>query len=193
MPGDLLGPDSVCYCVGCGEDISFDLGLIERFDCHVWGFDPTPRAVEYVAHVAGDHPRYHFASIGVWDQKERLRFFEPANPDHVSHSALNLQGTDRFIVVDVESLAALMEERGHERLDLLKIDVEGAEYRILQHVVDQRLSVGVLLVEYDECFSPLDADWLSRIRDSIAMLADFGFELVAVRGRGNLTFVQRNR
>lgn len=31
VPATLVRPDSVCYCVGVGEDISFDLALIERW------------------------------------------------------------------------------------------------------------------------------------------------------------------
>ena len=31
VPVNLLGSRSICYCIGCGEDISFDLGLIEAF------------------------------------------------------------------------------------------------------------------------------------------------------------------
>ena len=30
IPTSLLDSDSICYCVGCGEDISFDLGLIVK-------------------------------------------------------------------------------------------------------------------------------------------------------------------
>src|SRR5690606_25746429 len=44
VPSDLLNAQSICYCIGAGEDISFDIELINRFDCHVYTFDPTPRA-----------------------------------------------------------------------------------------------------------------------------------------------------
>ena len=35
-------------------------------------------------------------TIGIWSKADRLRFYAPANPDHVSHSAVNLQGTDSY-------------------------------------------------------------------------------------------------
>ena len=41
--------------MGCGEDISFDLGLIEMFDCDVYGFDPTPKSIDFVNKVAGNN------------------------------------------------------------------------------------------------------------------------------------------
>ena len=48
VPEILLGPESVCYLVGTGEDISFDLALIDRFGCTVHAFDPVPSAQEFV-------------------------------------------------------------------------------------------------------------------------------------------------
>ena len=41
-----MGPESVVYSVGTGEDLSFDLAIIERFGCAVHGFDPTPKTVD---------------------------------------------------------------------------------------------------------------------------------------------------
>src|ERR1700692_4009213 len=99
IPTDLITDKSICYCVGCGEDISFDLGLIERFHCEVFAFDPTPRAIQYVKTHAVSNPRYHFSPIGLWDKAERLKFYVPSNPKDVSHSLLNLQKTNEYIEV----------------------------------------------------------------------------------------------
>ena len=44
VPTALLSADAICYCAGVGEDVTFDLGLVARFGCRVWAFDPTPRA-----------------------------------------------------------------------------------------------------------------------------------------------------
>ena len=49
VPTALLREDWICYCGGVGEDITFDLGLIERYGCTVHAFDPTPRAISFVA------------------------------------------------------------------------------------------------------------------------------------------------
>ena len=90
VPTKLLDTDPICYPVGCGEDIYFDIGLIEQFGCDIFAFDPTPRAIEYVGKVAGQNSQYRFFDVGLWDQENTLKFYAPINPDHVSHSFLNL-------------------------------------------------------------------------------------------------------
>ena len=44
-----LGPESVVYSFGVGEDISFDIALIKAFGMRVNAFDPTPRSAIYLA------------------------------------------------------------------------------------------------------------------------------------------------
>lgn len=190
IPRSLFSAQSICYCVGCGEDISFDLGLIREFGCQVYGFDPTPRAIEYVKKHAGRNPNYHFSDVGVWDKQDVLEFYVPKNPNHVSHSLLNLQRTQDYIRVHVKPLQGIMRENGHTRLDLLKLDIEGAEYKVLDSVLENRLDVSVICVEYDEYFSPLDANALSRIKGSMHRLMTYGYALICVQGNGNYTFLK---
>ena len=53
------------------------------------------------------------ASISSADEKEDvLEFFVPENPEHVSHSLLNLQKTEDSISVKVKRLSSLMKELG---------------------------------------------------------------------------------
>ena len=135
VPQTLLNQDSICYCGGCGEDISFDLGLIERFNCQVYGFDPTPRAIAYVNDKIQGVDAYHFFPLGLWNQKDTLKFYVPQNESHVSHSLVNLQKTEDYLEVEVERLRVLMERCGHSQLTLLKIDIEGAEYEVLKTIL----------------------------------------------------------
>ena len=117
-----------------GEDITFDLGIIERFGCYVVAFDPTPRAIAHVAEHAADEPRFTFRPVGLWSEDTSLRFFAPRDPAHVSHSAVNLQRTETYFEAEVRTLPTLMHELGHDRIDLLKLDIEGAEHGVTRVV-----------------------------------------------------------
>lgn len=190
IPSSLINSESICYCVGCGEDISFDLGLIEQFGCNVFGFDPTPRAIQYVRQNAGKNIKYIFGEVGLWDKEDNLKFYAPKNSEHVSHSLLNLQKTQNYITIKVNRLIAIMKNNGHNKLDLLKLDIEGAEYAVIDSIIADNLDIKIICVEYDECFNALDSNYRKRIRISAHKLITSGYSLVCVQGNGNYTFVK---
>jgi FkbM family methyltransferase len=190
IPGGVLNQHSVCYCVGCGEDISFDLGLIERYGCQVFAYDPTPRAIAHVRQAAAGVPAYRFFDVGVWNHDDMLKFFAPRNPNHVSHSLVNLQHTEQFIEVKVARLNRLMQANGHDRLDLLKLDIEGAEYVVLDSILQDRIPIKVLCVEFDEFWHPQDSNARARIRKYVKTLMADGYELLSADGNANYSFVK---
>lgn len=204
IPKNWLKPDAVCYLAGAGEDISFDLGVAEKYGCNVHIFDPTPRAVAHFEGLVqnlkqgqptkcttsptGFYPEYppelaerlHFHPLGIWNEDTTLRFFAPQNEAHVSHSLVNLQQSDRFIEVPVRRLSGLMQELGHTKIDLLKLDIEGAEYQVIQSLLEDKIEVGILCIEFDEsAANHLDTKYLQRIEESLKALLTAGFRVIA--------------
>ena len=191
LPRELLGADSVCYCVGVGEETSFDEDLIRTFGCDVYAFDPTPRAIEHVARLRQERPelagRFHFEPAAIWDRDGETDFFAPENEGHVSHSLTGLNGRGRSIKVRTRTLSSLMADRGHDRLDLLKLDVEGAEYAVVDHVLKDAEGGGVLprvlCIEFDQ---PVPA---KRTIGLMRRLAGVGYATVA-NNHLDFTFVR---
>lgn len=183
VPTGWIDDTWVCYCGGVGEDITFDLGLIERFGCDVYAFDPTPRAIAHVAERASAEPRFHLRPVGLWSEDATLRFYAPRDPTHVSHSALNLQRTDDYFEAPCRSLPSLMRELGHDHIDLLKIDIEGAEHRVVRSMLAAGIRPTVLCLEIDQ---PVRAWTFWR---TIRRIRSTGYDLVAV-DHWNLTFVR---
>lgn len=190
VPVTRLDSASVCYCVGVGEDITFDLGLIETFGCEVFAYDPTPRASEHVETRAFGNKNFKFSTYGLWDSDEVRRFYSPANPAHVSHSILNLQNSNTYFEAQCRRLSTLMRENGHDRLGLLKLDIEGAEYRVVESLIEDRVDIDIICIEYDEAYHPLDEGFRLRIRESVRRLMRFGYAMVAIDGKCNFTFVK---
>lgn len=172
VPSLLLDDRSICYLAGTGEDISFDLALIERFGCEVYAFDPVPCAAAYVEQAASREPRHHFTAVGLWSSDTTLTFHAPPQEGFVSHSATNIQGTEAAFQATVRSVTSLMKEFGHDHLDLLKISAEGAEFEIIDHVLSAGLAVRVLCVEFAQPAS------LARVLDYGRRLRQAGYGLV---------------
>ncbi len=101
----------------------------------------------------------------------------------MSHSALNLQGTDRSIEVDALSLPSLLAAVGDPRVDLLKLDIEGAETVVLPAILAASILPEVLCVEFD-AWRPV-----RRLRAIVRQVQDAGYTRERVEGR-NVTFVR---
>jgi FkbM family methyltransferase len=181
VPRGVIEPGWVCYCAGAGIDISFDVELVRRFGCEVLTLDPTDEAREVFARVAGGEPRLRFEQVAVWSSDGELRMFRAADPSHQTLSADNLQRTDRTVTVPARSLPSLMRAHGHERIDLLKLDVEGAEYELLPLVASGALGVSVLCVEMHPTRG------IGPAVSAFRSLRAAGFRLVDRRG-GDFTF-----
>lgn len=207
-----LTPDSVCYLAGAGEDISFDCELARRFHCNVKIIDPTPRAIQHFQALkqaieeerpfpinnsdtdfydipSADFLRMTFLPIGLADQDVELKFFMPKNPAHVSCSTVNLQKTDDYFTAQCHRLRTVMTFQGDEKVDLIKMDIEGAEYSVIQDILSADLLPRILLIEFDEAHTPLDDKASHRIGNHIQQLVRAGMRCVAVEGC-NATFVR---
>lgn len=148
LPVGKLTPPGVCYCIGVGEDTSLEDELLKRTDCLVWSFDPTPRSIAHVAKQPFDSARFRFVPVGVWDRTETKRFFEHRNPAYETHSPVNLWKTDSYFEAPCTTVTALMRDFGHDALVLLKVAVEGAEWRVLRNILDDAPEVRILCVVF---------------------------------------------
>ena len=183
VPLDLIGEGWICYSGGLGEDISFELELLDKRHCHIYGFDPVPKSAAYVEATVEGNDRFQFFPVGLWSIDSTAEFFVPSNGNHVSHSIVNLQGTTESITATCRSLPSLMAELGHPRIDLLKLDVEGAEYEVLEPVFAGDVSCRVLCIDFHKVTS------LRHMVDSVNRLRDVGYVPVHVY-RTDVTFVR---
>ncbi|MEM6766066.1 MAG: FkbM family methyltransferase [Bacteroidota bacterium] len=214
IPKGVMGKESICYLAGAGEDISFDVALAEAYGSEVHIFDPTPRArahynalkeavekgeemalphnSEYIYTISPTNWGYvHYHALGIWKDNETVRFYQPSNENHVSHSILNLQKTDSYFEAEVETLDSIMHKHGHSRIDLLKLDIEGAEYEVINDMLNKKLDVKVLCVEFDEFHNPLDGKYPVRINKVVKRLRKQGYSIVHADAYCNLTFIKR--
>lgn len=148
LPKNYVTPKSIIYSIGVGEDISFDTALIDTYACKVYGFDPTPRAAEYVKKHSIKN--FLFISLGVWKTNSIVKFFEPANNQHVSHSIVNLQRTTKYFKAACLTLRSIMERLHHTHIDVLKLDIEGAEFIVMAQFLADSVFPKIIAVEFDQ-------------------------------------------
>jgi FkbM family methyltransferase len=165
-----------------GKDISFDLALTEH-GCRVWAFDPTPESLEWAA-TQKTPQSWTLIPVGLWTHHGTIRFYGPADRSNISHSATNAQNTNYWQDLPVDTLTALMSQLGHDRLDLLKMDIEGAEGPVLTQLLRTELRPQVLCVEFDQPEPP----WRTWRR--IRHVVKAGYRIANIE-QWNVTFVRK--
>ena len=213
VPIHSFNENSICYCFGAGEDISFDIELIKRFGCHIYTFDPTPHSQRHIKQLIEntrqekktfvnndpdlaydiapvDLNKLHVYDFGIWNENAVVTFYAPQNPDHVSHSIVNLQNTTGGFEAQCYTLQHIMDMLGHDALTCMKLDIEGAEYAVLDSMMNAGIKPQILCVEFDEGHNPQDKDYIRRIHGTLGNLVESGYRITH-RSGWDFTLVDR--
>jgi len=182
---DALDRGARVYSLGVEEAIAFDLALIERFGADVFAFDPTPNTVEWMSRTAVPDS-FRFYPVGVSSANGTARFY----PRVDRHGAISRKTfttvcedatRDHGIDVAMKRLDSIMAELGHDRIDLLKMDIEGCEYAVIDQLVENRIPVRQLLVEFHHRWKSIGG---RRTLDAIARLNSMGYRIFFISETG---------
>lgn len=168
------------YSFGVGDEISFDLQLIRRLGATVHAFDPTPRSVAW---VGGQRlpKEFVFHGYGLGANDGSCKFKPPSNPRHVSHTVVEREGPWPCIELPIYRLSTILRMLDHSIIDLLKMDIEGAEYEALTDILNCRLPVMQLLVEFHHRWPEVG---LEKTRRAVADLNAAGYQIFSVSPNG---------
>jgi len=207
---------------GVGEDISFDIELLNNYNAKVYFVDPTPRSISYIDKVienlgkqnsaefdikSGNQPieAYDLSSVkrddfllikkALYNQADlKVKFFKPSNDEFVSHSISNYKNqfskkTD-YIEVTTTTVENIINQYEIEHLDILKLDIEGAENQVIPNLLKKRIFPTQILVEFDELATNFISPYLKALTIFLK-LKIYSYELVKTNKFPNFLFVKK--
>lgn len=178
---EYLNKDSIVYSFGVGEDASFDIALIGKYGLTIHAFDPTPKSIEWVMRQ-NFSPNFIMHKYGIANLDGHVSFNPPENPDHVSHTILDRPETkNRGITVPVKRLSTIMKELKHNHIDVLKMDIEGAEYKVIEDIKQSNIKPKQILVEFHHRFSNVNVKQTKR---AYSKLKKMGYGVFSVSTNG---------
>lgn len=174
----MLDEHSIVYSFGIGEDISFDRFIIEKHHCHVFGFDPTPKSINWIKNQELPS-NFEFLNYGLSEKSGLFDFYLPKNPDWVSGSMViqdNLDVNEK-VSVEMKSLDDIVSELRHEKIDLLKMDIEGSEYSVIDSILNSKVQINQIQIEFHDRFFE---NGKMKTQQAVAKLKERGYEIFAV-------------
>ena len=178
---ELINKDSIIYSFGVGTDVSFDLEMINKFGVNIHAFDPTPKSIEWIKQQVLPE-KFNFHPIGIAAFDGEVEFTLPDNPNFVSGSIDNLLGTQgEKIKVPVKDLISIMKSLSHNHMDILKMDIEGAEYDVIDDMIASNLDIKQILVEFHHRFPNIG---VKKTKDTIKKLNNFGYRIFHISNNG---------
>lgn len=205
---------------GLGEDASFDVAFAKRYRATVIILDPTPRAIDHfnqvVAATKGVQPApspkppdapYDLEGLqpsqlvldpsALWDSCGTISFYPPRSEEDVSHSIVDYQhryardpGSALEVPATTVRAAMLKHEIDPTELELLKLNIEGAEVEVLQQMLADGIYPKQLLVAYVELNRPTRRA-LGRARATNRLLRDHGYQMLGVEPPVDFLYVRR--
>lgn len=178
----------VAFSVGIGHDVTFDKQLLKN-GFSVIALDPLAECVAFAEKELSGFDGVYLDNLGLSTYSGNERFFSPRNSAHDSWSSTNSQLTsqDNSIVFEVISLSDLITKYKsvvEGAYTILKMDIEGAESKIIQSLCDLEYAFDYLAIEMD-CLSLIPflhfKTRLNRIKEVRSLLINMnsrGYKLI---------------
>jgi FkbM family methyltransferase len=151
----------------------------------VHAFEPGAVARSYLERNAARYPNIHVHPIGLYSVDGEVPLF--CGDGDLGMASLHPRDVnlDEHELVQVRDAGAWARERAIDRIDILKVDVEGVEVEVLMSLAPLLASVKVVYVEYDS----------RHARRMIAALLDATHELYVgslLLDQGEITYLRRD-
>ena len=180
-----LNESSVIYSGGVGEDMSFDIKLQSKYNCNVYLIDPTTKAIkhfeeireyykdkdkkvitgniqpDYIYNIDNESPNFDkikYFNYGLWNENTELKFYKQENDDYVSQSIIDGMFSNNYDIIKTKTVKTIMNENNHHHIDLLKLDIEGAENKVLEKMFEDNIYPNYILIEFDLLLKKKDFD-----------------------------------
>ena len=163
--------------MGLGKEISFDRAIIERYGCRVFGLDPTPISLDYLGRQELP-PELIVLPYGLAAEDGQKDFGSPT--DGLPSFSTQAHSHDR-VLLDVLKLSSVMAKLGHSRVDVLKMDIEGEEFGVIDHMLNERILPTQILVEFHHGYYGISVE---KTRKYLGLLRSAGYRIFDISAAG---------
>jgi FkbM family methyltransferase len=133
-----LDANSVVFDVG-GHVGNWTSKVLERYGARVHLFEPNPRSLAVLQERFVGDSRVHCHPFGIAgrDQTARLTLSDMGSSTHATSPSC--QRAEQSVEISLRDVQHVFAELGVSTVDLIKINIEGGEYELLERMLDTGL------------------------------------------------------
>ncbi len=125
-----LTENSVVFDIG-GYKGEFAAQMICKYNCNVYIFEPIPEFFEIIKQKFNRNKKVHPYCFGLSDKTASQKISLTDNS-----SSLFIED-ENGLVIQTKSIFDFINENNIQQIDLAKINIEGAEYALLESIIEQ--------------------------------------------------------
>jgi len=172
---DLVDENRIC--IDCGANTGQETIPWAEKGAEVYAFEPHPECFRILKKKTARYDKVHLYEKGVWHMNSTMNLYlrEGAGASGISESSSLLKSKpnvdkDSYVKVEIIDLVEFIRGLG-KRVDVLKIDIEGAEVELVQRIIDTETykEIGMILVETHEQIEEISED-IQRLRNLVSEL-----------------------
>lgn len=168
----LINSQSIVYSFGIFEDVFFELNLSVEYNCKCYLFDPDPRDLIFFNKHYSDYNLFEFMPVGVWTEEKKIRFRRPKHNGSASAVFNYLDSAFEFEAL-VLPIKKIMKKYNHEKIDILKMDIEGVVPDILKDLLKNKLLPKQIVIEWENFNTETEQEIIQFFNEVKVILDEF--------------------
>lgn len=125
-----LNEQSVVFDMG-GFDGNWSAEIYARYRSKIEIFEPYPPFAKAISKRFENNPDVKIHTLGLGRKSERKMLAV----DSASTSIFKTEESDNVVEIELQSAIQFLEKNNFRQIDLMKINIEGGEYELLEHLI----------------------------------------------------------
>ena len=129
-----LNKDSIVFDIG-GYIGDFSNSIYEKYKCKIYIFEPSPLFYKICVERFKNNEKILCFNYGLSDSEDELSL---SNENEASSITKNINNKNSE-TVKIRKFSNVFKELRINKIDLLKVNIEGSEYNLIPHMIEENL------------------------------------------------------
>ena len=168
----------ILFSGGAGLGISFEIAFAQEFHGKVHLYDPSPTG----KHTAEKHSTVAGIQFMPWALAKHAGTVRMSKPENPQEGSWTLPDGGTSLVDEFRSVSLVEEikSKGYTAVDVIKLDIEGFEYEVIDSLLNSDVKIGQILLEYHHFFAHIN---VNQTKSAKKILKNKGYICYHKRGQ----------